>query len=355
MPKNIVLCLDGTGNQIKATRNTNVVLLHDMLDLSDPSRQIAFYDPGVGTFAARGALTPWARKFTRILGLAIGYGIKDNLAVAYTFLVNNYEPGDRVYVFGFSRGAFTARALIGLTHLAGVLRRGSENLVSYLIAIYTRGGDFTKNQGWETMDQYETFVQTHEGERSMPVHYLGLWDTVKALGYFRPDPRWPYTRALPNVRTVRHAVSIDEKRRPYHEYLLETHEQTDATEAWFAGVHSDVGGTFGDDKHLSTITLKWVVEGALDAGLLVDRDRCAEACAVTEDFALGEVHHMGRIWELATYRHRPVPPDALVHDSVRLRMQQMDYSIKPPRSDPRWIDKDWTEPYAFGATKGRTR
>ena len=134
MAKNIVLCLDGTGNQIKAKGNSNVVNLYEMLDLSDPDRQVAFYDPGVGTFGAQGAWTSLGRGLTKLLGLTFGFGIKVNLAEAYTYLMQVYEPGDRVFVFGFSRGAYTSRALVGMSHRGGLMRRGAENLVNYLVS-----------------------------------------------------------------------------------------------------------------------------------------------------------------------------------------------------------------------------
>lgn len=125
MGKNIVLCLDGTGNQLRAKGNTNVVLLYQMLDVSNPDHQVAFYDPGVGTFAAKGTWTPVGQKLTKGLGLLFGYGIQENLAETYTFLMRNYQPGDRVFVFGFSRGAFTARALSRMSCRAGIMRHTS--------------------------------------------------------------------------------------------------------------------------------------------------------------------------------------------------------------------------------------
>jgi uncharacterized protein (DUF2235 family) len=94
-----------------------------------------------------------SRWLTRMLGLAFGYGIKTNLAKAYTFLMNNYEPGDKVYVFGFSRGAFTARGLTGITYRAGLLRRGTDNLVPYLVSNYTRG-DRWSEKDWRRIDRY---------------------------------------------------------------------------------------------------------------------------------------------------------------------------------------------------------
>ncbi|WP_234439638.1 MULTISPECIES: T6SS phospholipase effector Tle1-like catalytic domain-containing protein [Streptomyces] len=126
MGKNIVVCLDGTGNQLKARGNTNVVKLYEMLDLHDPTAQIAYYDPGVGTFSAAGAWTTPGRKISKLLGLAFGSGLKANLAEAYTYLMHHYEPGDRIFLFGFSRGAYTARALAGLLKSVGLLRRGGS-------------------------------------------------------------------------------------------------------------------------------------------------------------------------------------------------------------------------------------
>lgn len=348
MAKNVVLCLDGTGNQIKAKGNTNVVKLYEMLDLSDPSRQVAFYDPGVGTFSAPGAWTPLSRKLTKVLGLAFGYGIKVNLVEAYTFLIGNYSPGDRVFIFGFSRGAFTARGLAGLSHRAGLMRPGAENMVPYLVRSYTKGDEWS-NDDWDKVDRFaSTFSHEIDGSLSMPIHYLGLWDSVKALGYLRGDPKWPYTRKLPNARTIRHAVSIDERRRPYREYLVQSGDQSDLREAWFAGVHSDVGGGFREEPHLlSDISLKWMTDGALDNDLLLRPGAYAKACSPTADDAEGIVHEMGKIWGLLTYRTRPIAPDdARVHQSVAVRMRaKPEYEIDADLDRIRWEDSDWTKPH----------
>src|SRR4051812_21463458 len=127
MAKNIVICLDGTNNKLRAAANTNVVRMFDLLDLHSPDKQVAYYDPGVGTFSAPGAWTPLARLVSRYSGLLFGIGMRQNLCEAYTYLMSVYEPDDRIFVFGFSRGAYTARALTGLVEVCGILRRGSEN------------------------------------------------------------------------------------------------------------------------------------------------------------------------------------------------------------------------------------
>src|SRR4051812_24693826 len=147
-------------------------------------------------------------------GLAFGVGMRQNLAEAYTYLMRTYEPGDRIYLFGFSRGAYTARALSGLLYTIGVFRPGAENLVQYAVASYTRKGKGKRD--WGQLDKFR-FVFGHrvDGGTRVPVEFLGVWDTVKAAGVLRWDAKWPYTHRLVNIRKVRHAVSIDEYRRPY--------------------------------------------------------------------------------------------------------------------------------------------
>jgi uncharacterized protein (DUF2235 family) len=345
MNRNIVLCLDGTGNQLRAKGNTNVVLLYQMLDLSDPERQVAFYDPGVGTFSAKGAWTRISQQLTKALGLLFGYGIKDNIAEAYTFLMGHYRPGDRIFVFGFSRGAFTARALSGMSYRAGLMRPGAENVVAYLVSSYTKGSDWSGDD-WDKIDQFAaTFSHNHDGSLALPLHFLGLWDSVKALGYLRWDPKWPYTRQLPNARTIRHAVSIDEKRRPYVEYLVRPTGRSDLSEVWFAGVHSDIGGTFVDDGRLSRIALKWMTDQALEAGLLLRKGAYRKTCPVTPGDALGAQHRMGWFWALATYRRRPMPEGARVHDSVKDRIAaDIGYRLPTEVGEDAWTDEDWTQP-----------
>jgi uncharacterized protein (DUF2235 family) len=345
--KNIVVCLDGTGNQLKAKGNTNVVRLYEMLDLDDPSRQIAYYDPGVGTFSAQGAWTPLARRVTKLAGLAVGTGLRTNLGEAYTYLMQHYEAGDKLFIFGFSRGAYSARALAGLLNVVGLLRPGSENLVPYAVGLYTRNRDLSADD-WSQIHQFAgAFSRKIDGRIGIPVEFMGVWDSVKAAGVLRWNLRWPYTRQIPNVATVRHAVSIDEKRRPYHEYLVEPRPGQPTPvidEVWFAGVHSDVGGTFEDDPRLPQITLKWMVDGTLDAGLVLRKGSYPRSCTVDADNALGAVHRMGWIWGLLTYRHRPIPATARVHQSVRNRIAtEAAYGSRVPENAV-WDDVTWLTP-----------
>ncbi|MFE6071401.1 DUF2235 domain-containing protein [Streptomyces sp. NPDC056525] len=358
MGKNIVMCLDGTGNQLNARGNTNVVNLYEMLDLADPTAQIAYYDPGVGTFSAAGAWTAPARKLSRVLGLAFGAGLKENLAESYTYLMHHYEPGDRIYLFGFSRGAYTARALAGLLRAVGLLRPGSENLVPYAISVYAKNRTWTDDD-WRQLHQFAgAFSRKVDDRTGIPVHFMGIWDSVKAAGLLRWNLRWLFTRRIPNVGRVRHAVSIDEKRRPYEEYLVLPPEEPGAPgplieEAWFAGVHSDVGGTFDDDPRLPTVALKWIVDGALDADLLLKRKAYGKHLTLDAGHALGTVHRMGAVWALLTYRPRRVPADAHVHESVRRRIETDAGYAKRIPDGVIWTDKEWLSPHPrAGAVTG---
>ncbi len=121
MTRNIVICCDGTGNQY-GSANSNVVKLYWTLSAQD--KQVAYYHPGVGTMGSRNALTAVGKWWTRVRGLAFGYGFSDNIADVYLFLMNEFNPGDQIFIFGFSRGAYTARALCGLL-LGMVLSRRS--------------------------------------------------------------------------------------------------------------------------------------------------------------------------------------------------------------------------------------
>lgn len=355
MTKNIVVCLDGTNNQLRAANNTNVVRLFNLLDLHDPARQVGYYDPGVGTFATPGAWSPPARMLSRYAGLMFGAGLRQNLGEAYSFLISTYEPGDRIYIFGFSRGAYSARALTGLLDVFGVFRRGSENLVPYAVSTYAkqrRGRDDP-----EYFDGLRMYAQTHSINRTghTPVHFVGVWDTVKAAGTLTRQLKWPFTRQLPHAQTVRHAVAIDEKRRPFAPYLVSTPNprhphvarDQDLLEVWFAGVHSDVGGMFATGTRLSDIALKWMTDEAVGAGLLVRPDAYAQMSQLTDVDPTGDHHVMPWWWNLMGPGRRTVPDTAMIHASVKERVQKDSrYGARLPES-PKYVCDDWRVPRAL--------
>lgn len=124
-----MICFDGPETRSRPKDNTNVVRLFSLLELTDPERQVTYYDPGVGTLGSSRSWTPWAQAITRVLGLGFGMGLRENLGEAYAYLMSQYEDGDHLYILGFSRGAYTARALCGMLLKLGLLRDGSQNLV----------------------------------------------------------------------------------------------------------------------------------------------------------------------------------------------------------------------------------
>jgi uncharacterized protein (DUF2235 family) len=357
--KRIVLCFDGTSNQIGAGNLTNVAKLFEMLDKNNPASQLAYYDPGVGTLAP--AHTSLPSTLVLLFEQAFGIGLKHNVAQAYRYLMQHWRPGDAVYIFGFSRGAYTARALAGMLLRPGLLRPGSENLLPYAVDKYAINRYFTQDEYdnwaqfarafcWRTENEplFDTVKQNSPNQvwhYAIPVAYLGLWDTVKAAGFLRiGNLRWPYTRALPNVARIRHAVSIDEQRRPYREYLVERHP-LGLEERWFAGVHADVGGTFPDHR-LATIALKWVTDGVVNE-LAIDADAYRQQCAVTADFADAPVHDNGKLWFLVGRRKRSMGPDALVHPSVLVRRRDNPKYLPDLTADQQQRSADptdWTNP-----------
>lgn len=284
MPKNIVVCCDGTGNEFGDSKS-NVIKLYKTLKCD--ASQIGYYHPGVGTMGSRSALTGVGKTWTKVMGLAFGYGISDNIADAYQFLMRNFEPGDDVYVFGFSRGAYTARALCGMLHIVGLLPPGNEGQIPYAIRMIKKKIDFAV-----AADFKKTF------SRECKPYFVGVWDTVSSVGWVYDAVRFPYTRASnnPDFQIVRHAISIDERRaffpsNGFGPHYKDKHPDTklnvdqDILEVLFAGVHSDVGASYPEgESQLSKISLQWMLVHAEAAGLKVDQDRKARILGPNKDY-----------------------------------------------------------------------
>ncbi|MGA7236837.1 MAG: DUF2235 domain-containing protein [Bryobacteraceae bacterium] len=268
MPKNIVICCDGTGNKF-SDQNTNVVKLYYALDMSNPGQQIGYYHAGLGTIGAPGALSKAAQERSKIFGLAFGSGIGRDIGDAYAFLMDMFEPGDRLFLFGFSRGAFTVRALAGMLHMFGLLRPGNLNLIRYAVQMLTR------KQDGDTFDVASQFRGTFSID--CPVYFTGVWDTVSSVGWIWDPLHVPYTARNSSLAIGRHAVSIDERRCFFRQNLWGAPcAGQDLRTVWFAGVHSDVGGGYPEAQSgLSKITLEWMMCEAGNAGLLFQPERAA--------------------------------------------------------------------------------
>jgi len=265
MGKNIVICCDGTNNQFSGD-HTNVIRTH-RVSLRNAG-QITYYDCGVGTMAVPWAEGKWAKRWSVVKGLAFGSGFLENIADTYQFLMTNYEAGDAVYLFGFSRGAFTVRALAGMLHSTGLLHAGTENLIRYAQE-YWRQDFGPASPGGKICAEFKRTMA-----RPCPVHFIGVWDTVSSVGMINRFKVFPYTARNPVVAHVRHAVAIDERRSCFRQNLMwpdAAAPAQDVKNVWFAGVHSDVGGGYPKaEAGLAKISFEWMMREARACGLQVD-------------------------------------------------------------------------------------
>lgn len=220
-----------------------------------------------------------------VLGLATGYGLDDDVLGAYRFLAEHYSEGDKVFLFGFSRGAYSVRVLAGFIHLLGLLRPDQLNYVGYAFAAYKRAA----------MDGEDLSVAWHfrriVGGRTVPIKFLGVWDTVASVIVPRPDRFYipsletlPYTLQNPSVEIFRQAIAIDEFRRMFrlrrwkedqefkpNRFSTSEPRKQDSRQVWFAGCHSDVGGGYPENESgLSKYPLRWMIQQAKAHGLNVN-------------------------------------------------------------------------------------
>ena len=318
MPKNIVICYDGTGNSF-CENNTNVVKAFQGV-VRDNVKQVAFYDPGVGTFSTLGRVL--GRKVGILLGKAFGVGLQENLEDGYCYLMSHYEPGDKIFLFGFSRGAFQARALAGMLFRCGLLQRGAANLVPYVSDLYNQyrtTGRAKDGNGTIVAGFKETYC--HE----CPVHLIAVWDTVESLGWFY-GKRFFDANLNSSVSFAYHAMAIDERRKkfpvlPWNEAPEARHANQTVEQVWFAGVHSDVGGYYREHG-LSDIALEWLLGKAEAQGLLLKegwRKLISPCMECRADDTMHESY--AGLWKLWRPVRRSIPEGAKVHRSVKQRKE----------------------------------
>jgi uncharacterized protein (DUF2235 family) len=274
--KRLILCCDGTWNRADQEKNhnpcpTNVVSIAVRIAKRDGNvPQVIYYDQGVGT----------GNIADRLTGGAFGDGLEDNIYDAYRFLIANYEPQDELFLFGFSRGAFTVRSLGGMIRKCGILKR--DAVASYRDAVQLY------HQVHSSPDDKEPreFRERHSvcGTADIPIKFLGVWDTVGALGipigWLRWLTRKKYqfhdTELSRCVQFAYHALAIDEHRQPFAPtlWLHKPKPGQKVEQVWFCGAHSDVGGGYAESK-LSDIALEWMMEKAKTAGLVLDNAACS--------------------------------------------------------------------------------
>lgn len=268
MPKRLIVCSDGTWNTPDQTDAgtpcpTNVVKMARAIstDTAEGIPQVVFYDQGVGT----------GRGLDRWTGGAFGRGLEKNVEDAYRFLVTNFNEGDEIYFFGFSRGAYTVRSTAGMVRNCGILHKRHAHRIPEAYALYRRRDAHP--------DEEESRAFRSRYALEVRVHFIGVWDTVGALGipigWLRFLTRRKYefhdVTLSSHVRHAAQALAIDERRKAFRPAVWETQPLADqrVEQAWFVGAHSNVGGGYRMTG-LSDVAFQWMVEQASAAGLVFD-------------------------------------------------------------------------------------
>ena len=303
MPKNIILCSDGTGNKGGYGADTNVYKLYNAIDIHNSKTQITFYDDGVGTNT---------NKYIRGVTGAFGFGFGKNIRELYAFLSRNYDPGDEIFMFGFSRGAATVRAFAGMIQECGLLdiENGScktdghfdekkfQTQVEKAFKAY-RKIKSNPSKALEFKKNYAIKDPESAPDSNLKIKMIGVWDTVSALGFpqdwswivnwifylveklgnlVRPHSFYNY-QLNQNVEHVHHAIAIDDERKTFHPKVwTETvpDKPKKIEQVWFVGVHSNVGGGY-PRAGLSLVAYDWMVKRAVDHGLVFKKNVMAEA------------------------------------------------------------------------------
>ena len=271
--KRVIICADGTWNEPESKSKdsgrpqpTNVLKVARAVlpQSADGIIQVVYYHEGVGTL---GKLDKWT-------GGAFGRGMEKNIRSLYRFLVYNYEPSDELYFFGFSRGAFTVRTLVGFMKAVGLLNKDDEYYTPEMYNLY-QSSTQEGSKEWQA-----AFENVKRPRPCPPIHFVGVWDTVGALGppgllgqlLNRNKYKYHDIDLHPTVLHAYHALAIDERRKPFAPSLWKRPVGWTGTleQVWFAGVHSNVGGGYHPDG-LANEALHWMVEKAEGLGLEFDR------------------------------------------------------------------------------------
>ncbi|TFK23045.1 hypothetical protein FA15DRAFT_670876 [Coprinopsis marcescibilis] len=243
--RTLVLCFDGTSNEYDAD-NTNVVKLFALLKKDDFDQQLCYYQAGVGTWFEPGVVSPLFHWGAKMLDLAFAWYLDNHVMEGYRFLMDNYRTGDRICIFGFSRGAYTARALAGFLYKCGVLPRGNQAQVPFAYKLY-------KREDQEGIELCTGFKQTYS--QDVKIEFMGVWDTVASVGVFIKRTL-PFTNSNRSIKTFRHALALDERRTKFQPNYYHRPSPTEETasldpEHASAPAGSRKQGSYSDTSTLS--------------------------------------------------------------------------------------------------------
>ena len=327
MKKRIVICSDGTWNKpeenLEKDFPTNVLKLARAIKPigNDGLPQQIFYDWGVGA------------DYGHVSGGVTGKGVEKNILDAYRYIVQNYNPGDEIYLFGFSRGAYTMRALSGLINNCGILKRVDAKLITQAFKHYKRRGAAYKPSGEKSIE-----FRSKYSHKSRDIEFIGLWDTVGAmgiplsfLGNFSENDEFYDTKIGKNVKNARHALAIDELREDFEPTFWEIVDKNKTKQVWFSGVHSDIGGSYKLDKNGSSLSynsFNWMIKEVEEIGLSIEDHLKKEISKPIMELALAKQHRSRtKFFRLKKKYFRKIHHsygEVLIHESVKLRYENED-------------------------------
>ncbi|KAF8600993.1 hypothetical protein BDV93DRAFT_446563 [Ceratobasidium sp. AG-I] len=255
--RNLVVCIDGTSNQF-SDKNTNVIELYSHIKKDDS--QLTYYNSGIGTFAEPSwrSYTYMKQVLDNVIDLAIAWNLEKVIIGAYRWLSDTYQPGDQIFLFGFSRGAYQVRALAGMIHNIGLLHPGNQEQIPFAWELYAKCDPARNNLYQSKIDTFKKAFSRNE----VDVRFLGAWDTVSSVGVVR-GKLLPSVQTCAHVKRFRHALALDERRVKFlPEHVRPKEDDPDhVKEVWFAGTHSDMLLDRGAEP------LMWMMEEAKRAGL----------------------------------------------------------------------------------------
>lgn len=334
--KSLVICADGTWNRpekdLKKDVATNVLRLARAVAPATSAQQV-FYDWGVGSY------------YDQTIGGATGRGLHKNILDDYRYLVQNYNPGDRIYLFGFSRGAYTVRSLCGLINNCGILRRDQAHRIEEAFRRYK-----SSSRDWHPEGKKSVEFRAQYSHPSRTIDFVGVWDTVGAmgipisfLGLFDDKDEFYDTKLGRNVAVARHAMAIDEHRRDFEPTIWQERPGLDIKQVWFAGAHSDIGGNYQRDRDgglISDAALEWMLDEAAQHGLSIEphvRDSlCYHAGSSIHNSYRKFYRVKKRLYRPINHGHGPV----LIHRSVQQRWQQ-DAGYRPKNLEAYLDEHGW--------------
>ena len=318
--KRIVICADGTWNKpeedLKDDMPSNVLKLARAIKPigRDKVPQQVFYDWGVGSY------------YSKVVGGVTGHGLHKNIMDDYRYIVQNYSPGDEIYLFGFSRGAYTVRSLCGMINNVGIIKRPDANLIQAAFNHYKKPGKLHSVEGPKSVE----FRKKHS-HISRNIKFVGVWDTVGAMGIpfsvmglFDKKDEFYDTKMGRNIKIARHALAIDEFRKDFDATIWKDRENMDMKQVWFAGAHSDLGGGYKPDSKgylLSDIALDWMIREASNNGLTVEPHLKKR---IKKSF-IAKIHKSRRnFYYIKKAHYRKISKkkfNVLIHESVKKRYE----------------------------------